>query len=141
MSGLIASDSWSVTGPARPATNSSASRVLPTPAVPTITSPWPSDQSRVNSARSLPVNGHAPIQFPSCGTSWNTFPAFAVANHDYQPKYRTFKGWKTSTVGITSYDELPQQAKDYVRFIEDETGAKASIISTGPRREETIVRG
>ena len=74
------------------------------------------------------------------GTSWNTFPSFAVAHHDYQPKYRTFKGWKTSTVGITSYDDLPQQAKDYVRFIEDETEAKASIISTGPRREETIVR-
>ena len=74
------------------------------------------------------------------GTTWNTFPAFAVAHHDYEPKYRTFKGWKTSTVGITSYDDLPQQAKDYVKFIEDETEAKASIISTGPRREETIVR-
>ena len=74
------------------------------------------------------------------GTKWNTFPAFAVAHHDYEPKYRTFKGWKTSTVGITSFDDLPQQAKDYVKFIEDETEAKASIISTGPRREETIVR-
>jgi len=72
------------------------------------------------------------------GASWNTFPSFAVA--DYAPKYRTFKGWKSSTVGITSYEELPQQAKDYVKFIEDETGAKASIISTGPRREETIIR-
>jgi adenylosuccinate synthase len=74
------------------------------------------------------------------GTTWNTFPGFAVAHHDYEPKYRTFKGWKTSTVGITSFDDLPQQAKDYVNFIQDETGAKASIISTGPRREETIVR-
>jgi adenylosuccinate synthase len=74
------------------------------------------------------------------GTTWNTFPSFAVAHHDYEPKYRTFKGWKSSTVGITSYDDLPQQAKDYVKFIEDETEAKASIISTGPRREETIVR-
>ncbi|HEX6177519.1 MAG TPA: adenylosuccinate synthase [Thermoanaerobaculia bacterium] len=74
------------------------------------------------------------------GTSWSTFPAFAVAHNDYQPEYRTFAGWKTSTAGITSYDDLPQQAKDYVRFIEDETETKASIISTGPRREETIVR-
>ncbi len=74
------------------------------------------------------------------GKTWNTFPAFAVAHNDYQPEYRTFKGWKTSTAGITSYDELPQQAKDYVRFIEDETETRAAIISTGPRREETIVR-
>ncbi len=56
------------------------------------------------------------------------------------PAYKRMKGWKTSTVGMTSYAELPQAAKDYVQFIEDETGAKASIISTGPRREETIVR-
>ncbi len=74
------------------------------------------------------------------GKTWKTFPAFAVAHNDYQPEYRTFKGWKTSTVGITSFDELPQEARDYVRFIEDETETRASIISTGPRREETILR-
>jgi adenylosuccinate synthase len=74
------------------------------------------------------------------GKTWNTFPAFAVAHNDYQPEYRTFKGWKTSTVGMTSFDELPQEARDYVKFIEDETETRASIISTGPRREETIVR-
>jgi adenylosuccinate synthase len=74
------------------------------------------------------------------GETWNTFPAFAVAHNDYQPEYRTFKGWKTSTAGITSFDDLPQEAKDYVKFIEDETETRASIISTGPRREETILR-
>ena len=74
------------------------------------------------------------------GKSWKTFPAFAVAHHDYQPEYRTFKGWKASTAGITSYEELPQAAKDYVRFIEDETETRAAIISTGPRREETVIR-
>jgi adenylosuccinate synthase len=74
------------------------------------------------------------------GEKWKTFPAFAVAHNDYQPEYRVFKGWKRSTVGITSHDELPQEARDYVRFIEDETETRASIISTGPRREETILR-
>jgi adenylosuccinate synthase len=74
------------------------------------------------------------------GKNWNTFPAFAVEHNDYQPEYRTFKGWQTSTAGITSYDELPAAARDYVRFIEDETETPATIISTGPRREETILR-
>ena len=74
------------------------------------------------------------------GDTWNTYPAFAVTHNDYRPEYRVFKGWKQSTAGMTSFDELPQAAKDYIRFIEDETGAKASIVSTGPRREETIVR-
>jgi adenylosuccinate synthase len=74
------------------------------------------------------------------GKSWKTFPAFAVAHDDYRPEYRTFKGWNTATAGVTSFDALPQAAKDYVRFIEDETEARVSIISTGPRREETILR-
>ena len=74
------------------------------------------------------------------GETWNTFPAFAVAHNDYQPEYRTFKGWKKSTVGITAFEDLPAEARDYVKFIEDETETRASIISTGPRREETILR-
>jgi adenylosuccinate synthase len=74
------------------------------------------------------------------GERWRTFPAFAVAHHDYKPEYRVLKGWKSSTAGITSYDELPPAAKDYIKFIEDETECPATIISTGPRREETIQR-
>ena len=74
------------------------------------------------------------------GERWKTFPAFAVAHHDYKPEYRVMKGWKSSTVGITDFAKLPQPAKDYVRYVEDETGCTISIISTGPRREETIQR-
>ncbi len=74
------------------------------------------------------------------GERWKTFPAFAVAHHDYKPEYRVMKGWKSSTVGITDYRRLPQAAKDYVRYIEDESGRPVTIISTGPRREETIQR-
>ena len=72
------------------------------------------------------------------GERWKTFPAFAVEHHEYKPEYRTFRGWKQSTVGMTSIDQLPQAAREYIRFIEDEIECKASIVSTGPRREETI---
>ncbi|MEK6374959.1 MAG: adenylosuccinate synthase [Acidobacteriota bacterium] len=75
------------------------------------------------------------------GERWRTFPAFAVAHHDFKPVYRTFKGWKSPTVGITSYDDLPAAAKDYIAFIADEMECAIEIISTGPRREETIVGG
>jgi adenylosuccinate synthase len=74
------------------------------------------------------------------GTSWRTFPAFAIDHHDYQPEYKTMRGWRQSTAGVTSYDALPQAAKDYIKYIEDECEAPVSIVSTGPRREETIVR-
>jgi adenylosuccinate synthase len=74
------------------------------------------------------------------GEKWRTFPAFTVSQDDYQPEYVTLKGWQTPIVGATSFDELPQRAKDYIRFIEDETECPVTIVSTGPRREETIVR-
>src|SRR5204863_517074 len=53
------------------------------------------------------------------GTPSKTFPAFAVEHRDYKPEYRTFKGWNRSTAAVTSYDALPQEAKDYIRFIEE----------------------
>jgi adenylosuccinate synthase len=56
------------------------------------------------------------------------------------PVLRTFKGWKRSTVGTLEEGDLPQEARDYVAFIEDEIGAPATFVSTGPRREETIIR-
>jgi adenylosuccinate synthase len=74
------------------------------------------------------------------GKVWKTFPSFAVAHGDYKPEYRTLKGWAQPTEGTTSYDALPQAAKDYIRFVEDQIEAKVTIVSTGPRREETIVR-
>jgi adenylosuccinate synthase len=49
-------------------------------------------------------------------------------------------GWKTKTSGITSYDELPEAAKNYVRRIEELCGAPVAMISTGPERTETIIR-
>ncbi len=72
--------------------------------------------------------------------NWKTYPSFMVEDDNYNPDYRTFKGWKRSTVGVRSFDELPQEAKDYIRFIEDEIEVRVTIVSTGPRREETIIR-
>lgn len=56
------------------------------------------------------------------------------------PIYKTMPGWKSSTKGITSFEELPQAAKDYVVEIEKLTGVKISFVSTGPSREEIIRR-
>ena len=74
------------------------------------------------------------------GKEWRTFPAALIGHSDYNPQYRVMKGWKSSTAGITSHDSLPREAREYVKFIEDELEARVSIISTGPRREETVIR-
>ena len=44
----------------------------------------------------------------------------------------------SSTEGITEYSELPEKAKEYIEFIEDFAECSASIISTGPSRDQTI---
>ncbi|MGH9457831.1 MAG: adenylosuccinate synthase [Thermoanaerobaculia bacterium] len=68
------------------------------------------------------------------------YPRAAAGRGDVRPKYRTMKGWKEATVGTREFEELPQAARDYVRFIEDELECPITVVSTGPRREETIVR-
>jgi adenylosuccinate synthase len=57
-----------------------------------------------------------------------------------EPEYERFEGWKALTTAVTRYEELPGAAQRYVRALEDAIGAPAALISTGPRREETIWR-
>jgi adenylosuccinate synthase len=57
-----------------------------------------------------------------------------------EPVYERVPGWNTATFGISSYDDLPGKAKDYVAFLESRTGVEVGCISTGPERNQTIVR-
>ncbi len=56
------------------------------------------------------------------------------------PVYETLPGWKESTVGVKSDDGLPEAARAYLARIEAVCGVPVDMISTGPDREETIVR-
>lgn len=56
-----------------------------------------------------------------------------------EPIYEEIDGWKQVTVGAKSLAELPKNARAYIARIEELCGIKASIISTGPKREETII--
>jgi adenylosuccinate synthase len=56
------------------------------------------------------------------------------------PVYEELPGWKASTVGIKRYESLPQAARNYLDRIEKLAGVPIDIVSTGPDREETIVR-
>ncbi|OOR88497.1 adenylosuccinate synthase [Moraxella caviae] len=55
------------------------------------------------------------------------------------PVFETLKGWSESTIGITKYEDLPENAKIYIKRIEEIVGCPVDIISTGPDRSETIV--
>jgi len=56
-----------------------------------------------------------------------------------EPIYEDLPGWTESTVGSKSLDELPENARAYIRYIEAAIEVPVDIISTGPDREETII--
>jgi adenylosuccinate synthase len=68
------------------------------------------------------------------------FPDDATDLLEAQPVYETVPGWRAASSGVTSFEKLPEAAKTYVARLEELLGAPAALISTGPRREETIVR-
>ncbi|MFN7940372.1 MAG: adenylosuccinate synthase [Thermoanaerobaculia bacterium] len=57
-----------------------------------------------------------------------------------EPVFKVLKGWEKPTNGILDYEALPRAAREYVDFLEQQVDARIAILSTGPRREETIVR-
>ncbi|MDH5621396.1 MAG: adenylosuccinate synthase [Gammaproteobacteria bacterium] len=57
-----------------------------------------------------------------------------------EPIYEEWPGWQESTVGITDFGKLPQKARKYLARIEELAGVPVDIISTGPDREQTIIK-
>ena len=57
-----------------------------------------------------------------------------------EPVYESLPGWTAPTRGIQIYDDLPPEARDYIRRLEEVTGVPAAIVSTGSGRAETIFR-
>ena len=57
-----------------------------------------------------------------------------------KPIYEEWAGWQESTVGVTAFDKLPEKARAYLARIEELAGVPVDIISTGPDREQTIVK-
>jgi adenylosuccinate synthase len=72
------------------------------------------------------------------GKRCETIPADIRGIEAIQPQYTKLKGWKSSTEGIKSFDQLPRAAQEYLRFMERESGAKIGIVSTGPDRDQTL---
>ncbi|WP_274584219.1 adenylosuccinate synthase [Neisseria leonii] len=73
------------------------------------------------------------------GKQVDILPCGADAVAKCVPVYETMPGWKESTFGIKTYGQLPQNAKNYLKRIEEICGAPIAIISTGPERDETIL--
>ncbi len=75
----------------------------------------------------------------SDGTLSDLPPLAAYEYSKVTPVYETMPGWSESTVGVTKFEELPENAKKYIRRLEELAGVPVAIISTGPEREQTIM--
>lgn len=73
------------------------------------------------------------------GSTLDYFPMYAD-EQELVPVYKEFKGWCADTTACRTYEELPEQLKEYIRFIEKETSVSVDIVSVGPNRDNTIVR-
>lgn len=73
------------------------------------------------------------------GKRHDHLPSLAEDLESVSPIYETLPGWKKVTTEISSYDELPENAKNYLSFIEDICSIPISMISLGPQRDKTIL--
>ena len=86
------------------------------------------DFDTVKVATAYKINGEIVDHFP-----------YEVTDN-LEPVYTEFKGWKCDICKVRNYEDFPVEFKNYVEFIEEQTGVPVKIISVGPDRAETIIR-
>ncbi|MCL2818274.1 MAG: adenylosuccinate synthase [Actinomycetia bacterium] len=74
------------------------------------------------------------------GVRHTTVPGHQSAFHHAKPIYEEMKGWNVDITGARTFEELPQEAQDYIARLEELAGVPVSIIAVGPDREQTIIR-
>ena len=65
---------------------------------------------------------------------------YNIEEENVTPIYTEFKGWKQDLTGLTTFDSLPKELKEYIEFIEKEVEVPIKIVSVGPDRKQTITR-
>jgi len=77
--------------------------------------------------------------YKTSGGTLSEFPADLRCLSGAEPIYERMPGWSTPTRGVTRFEGLPEEARRYVRRLEEVTGVDCAIISTGSDRTETIL--
>ena len=74
------------------------------------------------------------------GRTLNEFPSDVSQLSACTPVYESMAGWKTPTRGVRRYEDLPDAARRYIARLEEVSGVRAAIVSTGSERDDTILR-
>ena len=80
------------------------------------------------------------IAYEINGSEVTDFPRQQRVLYDGKPIYKTFKGWEENISDTTSFEDLPNEAKEYIKFIEDFIKVPITFISVGPERNQNIIR-
>ena len=73
------------------------------------------------------------------GQQIDYFPSSEFDQDKIEPVYESFKGWNSTTTGINDFKDLPEQAQKYISRISELTKTKIDLVSTSPKREDTIL--
>jgi adenylosuccinate synthase len=74
------------------------------------------------------------------GRTLKDFPSDVLQLAACEPVYESMAGWSAPTAGVRRFDQLPEEARRYIARLEEVSGVRASIVSTGSERDDTIVR-
>ena len=80
------------------------------------------------------------VAYECDGKIYKTVPEHQSVFYHAKPVYETLPGWKCDISNVRNFYQLPREAKDYIDFLEQVSGVRASIITVGPDREQTINR-
>ena len=74
------------------------------------------------------------------GKTLTEFPSDMGQLAACEPVYESMPGWSAPTAGVRRFDQLPEAARKYIARLEEVTGVRAAIVSTGSERDDTILR-
>jgi adenylosuccinate synthase len=78
------------------------------------------------------------VGYEAGGVRYNHPPYHQSVLHDVTPIYETLPGWQRDISSATTYEEMPEAAKQYVKFLEEATGVSITVVSVGPGREQFV---
>ena len=83
---------------------------------------------------------HVAVEYEISGERYSTMPNINKEHLiNCKPIYKKFEGWKEITSGVTTIDQLPKQARQFISSIESLLSTKVALVSTGPDRKNIIV--
>lgn len=74
------------------------------------------------------INGKETIEIP-----------FQLETNNIEPVYKSFKGWNTSSAAVKNKEDMPDEMKDYLQFINNSVSADVKYVSNGPGRDQIVV--